>query len=128
MSNLSGTSPDTQKAYLYCGECIFKLSQVSFMGPLSQIRQQPFDFYDRLRDSKKLIVAERRDLQKYSDWRQLWYPNFEDFSRAEAMAGAENNTITNVTVQLGATAYLHCHVRSTGDRALAGAEVITLKM
>lgn len=62
-------------------------------------------------------------MQKYSDWRQLWYPNFEDFSRAEAIAGAENNTITNVTVQLGATAYLHCHVRNTGDRALAGAEV-----
>lgn len=39
------------------------------------------------------------------------------------MTGAENNTITNVTVQLGATAYLHCHVRSTGDRTLAGAEV-----
>ncbi|RZC37890.1 uncharacterized protein BDFB_006964, partial [Asbolus verrucosus] len=41
------------------------------------------------------------------------------------MAGAENNTITNVTVQLGATAYLHCHVRSTGDRALAGAEQVS---
>ncbi|XP_063919288.1 hemicentin-2-like [Zophobas morio] len=71
------------------------------------------------------MEIKRRDLQKYSDWRQLWYPNFEDFSRAEAMAGAENNTITNVTVQLGATAYLHCHVRSTGDRALAGAEQVS---
>ncbi|CAG9863235.1 unnamed protein product [Phyllotreta striolata] len=63
--------------------------------------------------------------QKYSEWRQLWYPSFEDFSRAEAMTGAENNTITNVTVQLGATAYLHCHVRSTGDRALAGGEQVS---
>ncbi|KYB26745.1 hypothetical protein TcasGA2_TC010603 [Tribolium castaneum] len=96
-----------------------------YTRPVSQIRHRASDFYDRLRDNKKLIVAERRDLQKYSDWRQLWYPNFEDFSRAEAMAGAENNTITNVTVQLGATAYLHCHVRSTGDRALAGAEQVS---
>ncbi|CAH1110063.1 unnamed protein product [Psylliodes chrysocephalus] len=84
-------------------------------------------------DLKKLRAAEnmhaRRDgyqqQQKYSEWRQLWYPSFEDFSRAEAMTGAENNTITNVTVQLGATAYLHCHVRSTGDRTLAGAEQVS---
>ncbi|XP_072389102.1 protein CEPU-1 [Diabrotica undecimpunctata] len=68
---------------------------------------------------------QQQQQQKYSEWRQLWYPNFEEFSRAEAMAGAENNTITNVTVQLGATAYLHCHVRSTGDRTLAGAEQVS---
>lgn len=73
--------------------------------------------------NETILFSERRDIQKYSEWRQLWYPNFEDYSRAEAMAGAENNTVTNVTVQLGATAYLHCHVRNAGDRALAGAEV-----
>lgn len=69
-----------------------------------------------------LLVAGRRDLQKYSDWRQLWYNNFEDFARAEGAAGAENNTVNNVTVQLGATAYLHCHVRNPGDR-MTGADV-----
>ncbi|XP_017771242.1 PREDICTED: neurotrimin [Nicrophorus vespilloides] len=64
-------------------------------------------------------------MQKYSDWRQLWYPNFEDFAKAENSVGDHNNTVTNVTVQLGATAYLHCHVRSTNDRTLAGAEQIS---
>lgn len=66
----------------------------------------------------------RRDTETYSEWRQLWYPNFEDYAKAESLAsGDNNNTVTNVTVQLGATAYLHCHVRNTGDRALSGAEV-----
>ncbi|KAK4883917.1 hypothetical protein RN001_000188, partial [Aquatica leii] len=57
----------------------------------------------------------RKDLG-HSNWRQLWYNSFEDFARAEGAAGAENNTINNVTVQLGATAYLHCRVRNPGDR------------
>lgn len=35
----------------------------------------------------------------------------------------DNNTVTNVTVQLGATAFLHCHVRTFGDRTVGGAEV-----
>lgn len=65
----------------------------------------------------------RRDAQQYNlEWRQLWYPNFEDYARAEGIVG-DNNTVTNVTVQLGATAYLHCHVRTTADRTMAGAEV-----
>ncbi|XP_056646510.1 hemicentin-2-like isoform X1 [Diorhabda sublineata] len=76
-------------------------------------------------DTTRKDVYQQQQQQKYSEWRQLWYPNFEEFSRAEAMAGAENNTITNVTVQLGATAYLHCHVRTTGDRTLAGAEQVS---
>ncbi|XP_050503982.1 neuronal growth regulator 1-like [Diabrotica virgifera virgifera] len=76
-------------------------------------------------DTARRDSYQQQQQQKYSEWRQLWYPNFEEFSRAEAMAGAENNTITNVTVQLGATAYLHCHVRSTGDRTLAGAEQVS---
>ncbi|XP_044739915.1 sialoadhesin-like [Chrysoperla carnea] len=32
-----------------------------------------------------------------------------------------NNTVTNVTVQLGTTAYLHCHVRHS-DHAITGSE------
>lgn len=68
----------------------------------------------------------KQGTENYSKFReQQWYPNLEDYARAEGAAGAENNTVNNVTVQLGATAYLHCHVRSLGDRALAGAEVTT---
>lgn len=74
-------------------------------------------------NDKFLYVSGRKDLQKYSEWRQLWYPNVEDYNKAEAIASADNNTVTNVTVQLGATAYLHCHVRSSGDRTLSNAEV-----
>lgn len=69
-----------------------------------------------------IVITGKEDVQKYSDWQHLWYPNLEEYSRAEGMVG-ENNTVTNVTVQLGATAYLHCHVRSTSERTLAGAEV-----
>lgn len=35
----------------------------------------------------------------------------------------ENNTVTNTTVQLGATAFLHCHVRTFEDRTIGGPEV-----
>lgn len=71
------------------------------------------------------FVSGRKDTyeEKYSEWRQLWHPNYEDFTRAEAAVGFDNNTITNVTVQLGATAYLHCRVRSSADRTLGGGEV-----
>ncbi|XP_030765176.1 neurotrimin-like [Sitophilus oryzae] len=68
----------------------------------------------------------RKETQhKYSEWRQLWHPNFEDYNRAEASVGFDNNTITNVTVQLGATAYLHCRVRSSADRTLGGGEQVS---
>lgn len=71
------------------------------------------------------IVLGRKDSHqdKYTDWRQLWHPNYEDYSRAEASVGYDNNTVTNVTVQLGATAYLHCRVRSSPDRTIGGGEV-----
>lgn len=36
-----------------------------------------------------------------------------------------NNTSTNVTVQLGSTAFLHCHVRHS-DRTITGSEVCYL--
>ncbi|KAG5894519.1 hypothetical protein JTB14_026808 [Gonioctena quinquepunctata] len=69
---------------------------------------------------------ERPEVQQYSEWRQQWSPTFEEFSRAEAIAaGADNNTNTTVTVQLGGTAFLHCHVRSMADRTLSGAEQVS---
>ncbi|GJQ76685.1 hypothetical protein Trydic_g15538 [Trypoxylus dichotomus] len=70
------------------------------------------------------VFIGRKDPQQYSEWRQLWYPNFEDYARSEGIIG-DNNTVTNITVQLGATAYLHCHVRSPADRTIVGAEQIS---
>lgn len=71
------------------------------------------------------VVSGRKDAhhEKYTDWKQLWHPNYEDYSRAEASLVLDNNTVTNVTVQMGATAYLHCRVRHTPDRALGGGDV-----
>ncbi|XP_048518012.1 neuronal growth regulator 1 [Dendroctonus ponderosae] len=63
--------------------------------------------------------------EKYTDWKQLWHPNYEDYSRAEASLGLDNNTVTNVTVQMGATAYLHCRVRHTPDRTLGGGDQVS---
>ncbi|XP_058798909.1 zwei Ig domain protein zig-8-like [Phymastichus coffea] len=56
-----------------------------------------------------------------SDWKALWYSNLEELQRANE--ANENNTITNVTVQLGGTAFLHCKVRSLAERNVADAEV-----
>lgn len=71
----------------------------------------------------KIFIPEENDLQKYSEWKQLWYPNLEELAKAEASLSSDNNTVTNITVQLGATAFLHCHVRNSNDRTIAGSEV-----
>lgn len=35
----------------------------------------------------------------------------------------DNNTVSNVTVQLGGTAFLHCKVRNLAERTVSDAEV-----
>lgn len=70
-----------------------------------------------------------RDIQAtYPDWRQLWHAGMEDALNLDVASWGvmENNTVTNVTVQLGATAFLHCHVRTFGDRTIGGAEASNL--
>ncbi|KAG8236124.1 hypothetical protein J437_LFUL000487 [Ladona fulva] len=54
--------------------------------------------------------------------KQLWFSNFEEFQRLTEPA-FDNNTVSNVTVQLGGTAFLHCRVRNLGERTVSGAEV-----
>lgn len=58
----------------------------------------------------------RRDtFGRSSDWQRLWYSNFEEFQKlAEPLF--DNNTVTNLTVQLGGNAFLHCRVRNLGER------------
>lgn len=73
-----------------------------------------------------LSLSGRRDMQiAQADWPQLFQSNIDDTLKSEggSWSPADNNTVTNVTVQLGATAYLHCHVRTTGDHAVTGSEV-----
>ncbi|XP_077294202.1 transmembrane and immunoglobulin domain-containing protein 1-like [Arctopsyche grandis] len=49
-----------------------------------------------------------------NDWQALWYNGFEEYQKLEPVL--ENNTISNVTVQLGSNAFLHCPVRHKADR------------
>jgi hypothetical protein len=64
-------------------------------------------------------VAGRRELpHRHAEWQQLWYSNFEEFQRLTE-PNFDNNTISNITVQLGATAFLHCRVRNLGERTVS---------
>lgn len=58
-----------------------------------------------------------------SDWRALWYSNLDDLQRVNE--ANDNNTMSNETVQMGATAFLHCEVRNLGERTASDAEVRT---
>ena len=51
-------------------------------------------------------------------WRQLWYSDFEEFQRLTEPS-FDNNTMSNITVQLGGTAFLHCRVRNLGERTVS---------
>ncbi|XP_058798908.1 zwei Ig domain protein zig-8-like [Phymastichus coffea] len=56
-----------------------------------------------------------------SEWKALYYSNLEDLQRANE--ANENNTISNVTVQLGSTAFLYCKLRNPVERTVADVEV-----
>lgn len=55
------------------------------------------------------------------EWRALWYSNLDELQRVND--ANDNNTISNVTVQLGGNAFLHCKVRNLAERTVSGAEV-----
>ncbi|XP_063980771.1 zwei Ig domain protein zig-8 [Diachasmimorpha longicaudata] len=56
-----------------------------------------------------------------SDWRALWYNNLDELQRVNE--ANENNTVSNVTVQLGGTAFLHCKLRNLAERSISDAEI-----
>ncbi|XP_033211937.1 zwei Ig domain protein zig-8 [Belonocnema kinseyi] len=56
-----------------------------------------------------------------SDWRALWYSNLDELQRVNE--ANDNNTVSNETVQLGGTAFLHCEVRNLGERTVSDAEI-----
>ncbi|XP_043279945.1 hemicentin-2 [Venturia canescens] len=56
-----------------------------------------------------------------SDWRALWYSNLDELQRVNE--ANDNNTVSNVTVQLGGTAFLHCKVRNLAERTISDAEI-----
>lgn len=70
-----------------------------------------------------LSFADKREILSSSkqhppEWQQLWYSNFEEFQKLTEPI-FDNNTVSNMTVQLGSTAYLHCRVRNLGERTVS---------
>lgn len=61
-----------------------------------------------------------------SDWRALWFSNIDELQRVSD--ANDNNTVSNVTVQLGGTAFLHCKVRNLADRTVSDAEVREMQL
>ncbi|XP_077294947.1 neurotrimin-like [Arctopsyche grandis] len=59
---------------------------------------------------------QRRDVGRSGngEWKQLWYNGFTDYQRLDQTL--DNNTMTNVTSQLGSTAFLNCPGKNIGDR------------
>ncbi|KAE8745498.1 hypothetical protein FOCC_FOCC007759 [Frankliniella occidentalis] len=62
-------------------------------------------------------VSRRHITNQQGDWQQQWYSSLDDHHQRES--GADNNTVTNVTVQLGGSAFLHCRVRNMGERTVS---------
>ncbi|XP_018377256.1 PREDICTED: hemicentin-2 isoform X1 [Trachymyrmex cornetzi] len=56
-----------------------------------------------------------------SDWKALWFSNLDELQRVNE--ANDNNTVSNVTVQLGGTAFLHCKVRNLAERTVSDAEI-----
>ncbi|KYQ55209.1 hypothetical protein ALC60_05834 [Trachymyrmex zeteki] len=55
-----------------------------------------------------------------SDWKALWFSNLDELQRVNE--ANDNNTVSNITVQLGGTAFLHCKVRNLAERTVSDAE------
>ncbi|XP_043686691.1 uncharacterized protein LOC122638086 isoform X3 [Vespula pensylvanica] len=71
---------------------------------------------------KGLFLSDRRIPYNIpSDWRALWLSNLDELQRIND--ANDNNTVSNVTVQLGGTAFLHCKVRNLADRTVSDAEI-----
>lgn len=65
----------------------------------------------------RVRVADGRNRDKA--WRYEWHSNHKGYNKLERPL--ENNTLTNVTIQLGTTAFLHCPVRHSSDRGVSEA-------
>uniref|UniRef100_A0A1B6CT58 Ig-like domain-containing protein n=1 Tax=Clastoptera arizonana TaxID=38151 RepID=A0A1B6CT58_9HEMI len=69
-----------------------------------------------LQDNGKREVSTHRQTGEWNQ--QLWYSNFEEYQRLTEPS-FDNNTVSNITVQLGGTAFLHCRVRNLGERTIS---------
>ncbi|GLV39962.1 defective proboscis extension response 12 [Carabus blaptoides fortunei] len=65
-----------------------------------------------------------KEVYTYPEWRRHWYSAHDNHGRGakNGYGRGKNNTVTNVTVQLGATGFLHCHIRTMVERTIIGAE------
>ncbi|XP_065207597.1 neuronal growth regulator 1 isoform X2 [Planococcus citri] len=69
-------------------------------------------------EKDKREISSSSKQQHAPEWQQLWYSNFEEFQKLTEPI-FDNNTVSNMTVQLGSTAYLHCRVRNLGERTIS---------
>ncbi|KAG8249894.1 hypothetical protein J6590_009016 [Homalodisca vitripennis] len=81
-------------------------------SPLALLVQLTILVSSSLQEKAKREVPTHRHA---AEWQQLWYSNFEEFQRLTEPS-FDNNTVSNITVQLGGTAFLHCRVRNLGER------------
>ncbi|KAF4525984.1 hypothetical protein B566_EDAN000776 [Ephemera danica] len=56
--------------------------------------------------------------EKYP-WQNPWYSDYGKFRKNNDPV-FDHNMVTNVTAQLGGTAFLHCRVRNLGERPIHG--------
>lgn len=64
-------------------------------------------------------VSRRHITNQQGNWQQEWYSGTDDYHQRLGEGPADNNTVVNVTVQLGASAFLHCRVRNMGERTVS---------
>ncbi|XP_054277442.1 hemicentin-2 [Macrosteles quadrilineatus] len=84
-------------------------------SPLALMVQLTILVSSSLQEKAKREVPTHRHA---AEWQQLWYSNFEEFQRLTEPS-FDNNTVSNITVQLGGTAFLHCRVRNLGERTIS---------
>lgn len=92
----------------------------SFLSCSSQLFQKCLnEFWHPLLMNVVYVTGRREAPHRHAEWQQLWYSNFEEYQRLTEPT-FDNNTISNVTVQLGGSAFLHCRVRNLGERTVSG--------
>ncbi|OAD53612.1 Immunoglobulin superfamily member 10 [Eufriesea mexicana] len=83
--------------------------------------RNPFEQEVKYVEQTLMLLNRRVPYSIPSDWKTLWFSNLDEFQRVSD--ANDNNTVSNATVQLGGTAFLHCKVRNLADRTVSDAEI-----
>lgn len=86
---------------------------------MSETAQRPhckfsfFFFFSDVHDNDFDATTER------PPWANPQHPDYKGAGKNPNDPIFDNNLVTNVTVQLGGTAFLHCRVRNLGERPVS---------